>query len=130
MRLSSSAAFTRHNMMTPLLEEVPSFRLNWATCIDGWNGDGEQDTPNYLALSMLADHLIVGQEDGDTSRLMAAFSVVERWFVEGDDYVQNAAAIGLFEELNKADRYLTTSVVDMQAWLCPVSRVWWHSING
>lgn len=121
---------TRHNMMTPLVEAVPSFAPVWESCIEGWSGEGEQDTPNYLGLNMLADHLIAALQRGDTACLRAAFSVVERWFREGDSYVTNAAAVGLFEDLDEADRYTSASVEEMQAWLAPVSRVWWHSING
>jgi len=121
---------TRHGMMGPLIEAVPAFLPHWELCLDGWEGQGEQDTPNYLALNMLADQLILALERGDNTYLRAAFSVVERWLRDGDDYVQNATCVGLFEDLAEADRYTTCSVEELRAWLTPASRVWWHSING
>ena len=130
MRKLYKNPLTRRDMMRPLVEAVPAFMPHWELCLGGWEGEGEQDTPNYLALNMLADQLIWALEKSDDSYLRAAFSVVERWFIEGDDYVQNATCVGLFEDLEEADRYTTCSVEEMRAWLGPVSRVWWHSING
>jgi hypothetical protein len=78
---------------------------------------------------MLDDQLILALKNGDDIYLRAAFSVVERWIIEGDYSVQNAKCIGLFADLAKADRYTTCSVKEMRAWLCLVSRVWWHSTN-
>ena len=95
MRKISSGPFTRHNMMTPMLLAVPRFQPDWELCIEDWQGEGEQDTPNYMGLSMLADLLIGALEVDDRTTLRAAFPVVKRWFVEGDNYVQNAAAVGL-----------------------------------
>jgi hypothetical protein len=130
MQEAGEPTLTRHNMMVPLVEAVPSFAPVWESCIEGWTGEGEQDMPIYLGLSMLADHLIVALERGDAACLRAAFPVIERWFLQGDTYVTNAAAVGLFEDLDEADRYTSASVEEMQAWLTPGSQVWWHSING
>jgi len=129
MRKFHKNPITRRGMMLPLVEAVPAFKPIWELCLDGWEGEGEQDTPNYLALSILADQLILMLEKGDDSYLRATFSVVERWITEGDDYVQNATCVGLFEDLEETDRYTTRSVEEIRAWLGPMSRVWWHSIN-
>ena len=130
MRRLHENSITRCGMMRPLVEAVPAFRPHWELCLDSWKGEGDQDTPNYLALNMLADQLILAMEKGDDSYLRAAFSVVERWIIEGDCNVQNATCVGLFEDLAEADRYKTCNVEEMRAWLGPASRVWWNSING
>ena len=115
--------------MTPMLLAVPEFGAAWELSLDGWEGEGEQDTPIYMGLSMLADILIGALEGDEALTLERAFSVVDSWFAEGDEEVQNAVAVGLFQDLYESERYSCANPDQMLARMPPVCQSWWLSIN-
>ncbi|UIY25286.1 hypothetical protein LZK76_06140 [Rhizobium leguminosarum] len=87
-----SFEFDRSNMFEPLLQADPSFREKWEVFREEYRSADE--LPLYLALSELARHLIQDLETGNTHRFEAIFDVVERWHINGDPYVQEAATVG------------------------------------
>jgi hypothetical protein len=113
-------------MFAPLLAADPSFQPTWDAFVDEWKD--EPELPNYLALSMLADHLIDRLEDDDTSRFDAVFEVVERWQTDGDPYVREAAIIGLLEGIQNIllSRRKTLDLFD--PWLRPESKRDWERV--
>lgn len=114
-------------MMTPLLEACPSFRPKWREFLDEWEDQGE-DLPLYLALADLARHVIALHESGDEAALRKTFSVVERWHLEGDSYVREAAAIGFLEDLQNENLHTTTTPKDFERLLGPESMRWWRKV--
>jgi hypothetical protein len=87
----------KDDMMPVLLDACPSFAPAWGEFLAEWRG--EDDQPLYLALGDLARHLIGLVERGETAELPAVSGVVERWHLEGDEYVRTAATVGLLEDL-------------------------------
>ncbi|WP_230079820.1 DUF7674 family protein [Alteripontixanthobacter maritimus] len=85
-------------MFPPLLEADPTFLPKWREFLTEWS-DESDDLPLYLALDELAHHLVETQQAGSISNLPKVFDVVERWHVEGDAYVSEAATIGLLESI-------------------------------
>ena len=83
--------------MGVMLDACPSFTPTWQSFLDQWRG--EDDLPLYVVLGDLARHLIGLAERGESAELPAAFRVVERWHLEGDEYVRTAATVGLLEGL-------------------------------
>jgi hypothetical protein len=81
-------------------------------------------------LADLAHHLIGQLEAGATNRFEAVFDVVERWHVEGDDYVREAATVGLLEDLQNASLHTATSPDDFVPWLRPETRRWWQKVDA
>jgi hypothetical protein len=88
---------TRSEMFEPLLEVYPAFAPDLQQISDDYAD--EDQLPSYIALGELAHHLIERIERGETTGIAEVFSVVERWHVEGDDYVREAASVGLLEGL-------------------------------
>ncbi|MBX7104031.1 MAG: hypothetical protein K1X57_08110 [Gemmataceae bacterium] len=88
---------TKDDMLPVLLDACPSFAPAWQEFLAEWQG--EADLPLYVALSYLAWHLIGLVERGEGGELPAVFRVVERWHLEGDEYVHTAATEGLLEDL-------------------------------
>jgi hypothetical protein len=117
---------TRQTMFEPLLEADPSFRVRWDEFLADW-GD-EPDPPLYLALSSLARHVLAILEAGDTQRASAILTVVERWHVDGDAYVQEAATIGLLEAL-QGHALKSKPGSSVEPCLGPESRRWWDKLN-
>ena len=89
----------------------------------------EPAPPYYIALSILARHLIATLDRGETTRFSAVFDVVERWHVEGDKYVRDAATVGLLEDLQNTNLHTRTQPSDFEPWLRPVSRKFWDKVN-
>jgi hypothetical protein len=122
-----SFEFDRSNMFEPLLRADPSFHGKWQTFQEEYRSDDE--LPLYLALSELARHLIEDLETGNTHRFDAVFNVVERWHIEGDPYVKEAATVGLLEDLQNGHLHRKTLPDDFLPWLQPETLVWWTKVH-
>lgn len=110
-----------------MLEACPSFRPQWQEFLQEWrSGD---DKPLYLALSALARHLIAILAAGDRTTLSPVFEIVERWHLEGDAYVREAATVGLLENLRNDSLHESTAPRDFEAFLHPESLKWWAKVD-
>lgn len=130
--MSASGTIERREMMNPMLDASPSFRPIWDEFVAEWvpslEEDGQNDLPEYLALSELANHLIKRLEAGETQEFPAVFAVVENWINNGDAYVSEAAVVGLLEDLSSEVRYKTAKPVAFVPWMGPQSRKWWAEV--
>jgi hypothetical protein len=114
-------------MFPILLEADPGFHPVWNEFVAEWRDDPE--LPLYLALSDLARYLIKRLETGNTASFQAIFLVVERWHVEGDPYVREAASVGLIEGLQNTHLHRSTEPAAFLPWLGPESRRWWKKVE-
>jgi len=119
---------TASTMFVPLLACAPSFEASWDAFMRDWSDTPEP--PMYIALCDLARHLIDRLAAGRTDGFDDIFDVVERWHVEGDSYVREAASIGLLEDLQNEHLHRTTRPSDFVAWLRPQSQIGWDKIDG
>ena len=85
--------------------------------------------PVYLALTDFARHLIGRLEANAVGTFDAVFDLVERWHLEGDHDVAEAAAIGLLEDLQNENLYASASPKDFEPWLKPRSALSWAELN-
>src|SRR3954469_14697039 len=88
---------TKAEMMDVLLAASPTFAEKWEAFRREWAD--EADLPIYLALSDFARHAISFLEAKDDMRLRCIFEAVERLHVEGDQYVRDAATVGLLGDM-------------------------------
>lgn len=84
----------------------------------------------YLVISDLARHLIEMLEYGEDSGLEAVFKVVERWHLDGDPYVKEAATIGLLEDLQNEGLHKATTPDEFVRFLLPESKYWWAKVKA
>lgn len=117
----------KDEMFTPMLQACPfllpvweAFRAEWAD---------EADKPYYIALGEFADHLVERFRLGETADFPAIFDVVERWHLEGDAYVREAATIGLLESLQTVAGNNDLDPASFEPWLKPETRKWWDRLN-
>lgn len=94
----------RQDMFEALLETLPSLRPMREAFVRKWTGNPHNqgapcELPEYLLLGDLARWLIGRLGSGSTNDVRLALAVVERWLLEGDHYVQEAATIGFIETL-------------------------------
>ena len=117
------SSITRSTMFDPLLQADPTFQPSWEAFLSDWGP--ESDALLYLALSSLAKHMGALLAAGEASSLDRAFEVVERWHVEGDAYVREAATIGLLESLQRVG-----SRSDFEKWMRPETMRWWRKLDA
>ena len=99
---------SKEEMFKPILNVSDGFKPVWNEFVSEWKDDGE--LPQYLALSKLARYISRLISESQTQELSDIFEVIERWHLEGDDYVREAATVGLLEDLQN------TNEVDPISW--------------
>jgi hypothetical protein len=120
----------RDAMFEPMLIACPSFGPAWTDFLsEQQHRDEAPELPLYLALNALARHLGQLLQAGDTSAFGAVFQVVERWHVEGDAYVQNAATVGLLEDLQNPANTGDRSPAEFVRWLGPQTMNGWRALE-
>jgi hypothetical protein len=118
----------RSEMMGVLLNACPSFEVRWQEFQEEWR-DEEIELPLYLVLSDFARHLIEMVERGETVGFPAVFAAVERLPIEGEHYVQEAATVGLLEDLQNLNLHQNgTDPEQFRPYLGPVSARWWDKL--
>ncbi len=117
----------KDDMMSLILDACPSFASTWQAFLDDWREE-INDLPLYIALNDLARHLIGLLERGETAELPAAFQAVERWHLEGNEYVREAATVGLLEDLQNLNLHTTTDPEQFRKYLGSTSERWWNKL--
>ena len=84
----------REQVIGMLLEACPSYHARWKACREDPGFDAEL---LYVHLGDFADHVIDLLSRDDRAELGALTRAVERLHVDGDEYVKEAATIGLLE---------------------------------
>jgi hypothetical protein len=115
-------------MMELLLNACPSFEPDWQEFLDDW-ADNPEPLPYFVALSAFARHLSLVMARGNDQVLRQVFATVERLIGQGDEYVQNAATIGLIEDLQNSNLHRGTTPEQFIPYLLPQSRRWWRKID-
>jgi hypothetical protein len=114
-------------MFEPMLEADPALVATWLAFQNEWQAEGE--LPMYILLSDVARHLVSRLEEHETSRLEAIFKVVERWNIEGDNFVREAATVGLLEDLQNENLHRQTKPSDFEPWLLPETKRYWEEVG-
>jgi hypothetical protein len=117
---------SRHEMMSVLLESCPSFKPTWDEFQAEWKDSVEQ--PLYVALGCFARHLISLLETNEARSLPDVFRSIERLQVEGDEYVVNAAVIGILENLQNPALHERTQPGQIRPLLGPKSLIAWDDV--
>jgi len=119
----------REELFTPILEACPSFQLTWDEFVAEWKDDPDE-MPQYLALADLARHVIGMLERDDKVGVKAIFDVVERWHLDGDPYVKEAATVGFLEDLQNTGLHEgRTTPDDFVIFLQPETKHWWLKVG-
>ena len=119
-----SEVIRKEQVMPLFLEAAPSFRSAW----DRYASDTSYDEELlYAHLGEVARFLVDSMKNGETTFFPAVFSIVERLHLDGDDYVSEAATIGLLEGIqNLAGEELAR---EFEPFLEPESKQWWDKLN-
>jgi hypothetical protein len=128
---------TQYDMFEPLLEALPEFRPKWEAFVAEWKDNPNnlpkndpRDLPNYLLLGDLADYLANLLEAGRIEEVRLGLAVCERWLLEGEHYVSEAAAVGLLEDLQNVCQRRKIAEERFTSLLGPEGKRWWDKVNA
>jgi hypothetical protein len=113
----------KDDMFRPLLDAYPVFAPAWRKFVEEWK-DHKDGLPLYLVLGELGRHLIDRFKIGRTEEFASVFAVVERWQCEGDDFVREAATVGLLESIQTLAGHEDLDPSYFEKWLGPESKRW------
>lgn len=119
---------TRDSMIAPVLEASPQFRAIWDEFIAEWKDD-DRGLPLYLLLSELARHISKLLREESDLELRRLFEVIEAWHLNGDDYVKEAATVGLLEGLQNENVVGAGIPTELERYLLPESKRWWEKMK-
>jgi hypothetical protein len=117
----------REEMFEPLLAVAKGFLPRWNKFIKEWKD--EPKLPQYLALSDLARYIADLVRSESVEELKQIFDVIERWHLEGDSYVKEAATIGLLECLQNTNVVGHGIQEKIETYLLPESKTWWRKVG-
>ena len=112
----------KEDIIPELLRACPSFAPIWHAL------DSEERELLYPRLGDFARHLLVLKREGREEALRAAAKFIERMHVEGDDYVREAATIGVLEGIQNTWGHAGEEADAFKAYLGDESRRWWDSL--
>lgn len=128
---SAPSPITAADVPGLLLRSCPSFAQSWeAVREENEDTDNPGGRLGYLDAGHFIRHLVSLKLAGTVDEFPAAFDLLERLVVEGDEYVSNLAVIGYLEGLQMrtvTDRGLDPES-DFAPWLRPTCRAYWQAI--
>lgn len=118
----------KEEQMLPMLVEVcPTFAEKWQEHKEEYK-DEENYLP-YVALGDFSRHLFELERQNKTENFERIFDLIERFHFEGNDYVQNAAVVGLLENLQNFGEENDFENQPFLKYLKPESLKWWNQVR-
>lgn len=114
-------------MLPLLVKACPSFTCKWDEHKLFYQ-DEEHFLP-YVALGEFADHLVELYKSKETSEFENVFFYIEKFHMEGEGYVKEAASIGFLEGLQNVAGNRGVNPEVFAKYLGPVSSKWWNELN-
>ena len=107
--------------MPLLVNACPSFSKRWEEHRDLY---GEEELL-YADLGEFAHHLVELQKATRTEEFGDVFELIERMHLDGDQYVKEAATIGMLEGIQNVALNSGVEPESFVAYLKPESAKWW-----
>jgi hypothetical protein len=115
----------REQVIVLLLEACPSYRARW----EEYRASPEFDAKLlYVHLGDFADHVVDLVSRGENAELFAIIRELERLHVEGDDFVKEAATLGLLEGIQNIAGHRDVPTKSLEEALGVETRRWWNSL--
>jgi hypothetical protein len=125
MPLLNDMQITKEQVMPLLLEACPSFTERW----EEHRAFYDDEDLLYIDLGEFAHHLVKLHKTNQTGEFPAVFDVIERLHLDGDDYVREAATIGMLEGIQNVAGNLDVDPEVFAPYLKPESAKWWRQLN-
>jgi hypothetical protein len=108
-----------------LIESCPSFQA----AVDEHRAFYEEEI-FYTLLGDFARHLLELHQSGRSAGFPVIAQLIERLHTDGDDFVKEAATIGLLEGVQNVWGHTEVDPELFASYLLPVSRRWWDELNA
>ncbi len=118
----------RNEMMETIVNASPELTHDFSEFVSEWSDDLE--TPYYLFLADYSRYLVSLLESEARQQLSSAFDAIESLYRDGDDYVENAVTVGIFESLQNKSLHRSTSPDQFVEYLQPLSLKNWHELTA
>jgi hypothetical protein len=115
---------TQEQMLPLLLEACPSFRLVWESDLDD-----DDKKLIYVCLGRFAGHLLELHRENRRDEFGAVAAIIEKFHVDGDQYVREAATIGLLVSIQNVWGNSGSAPEAFRELLLPESAKWWDQLN-
>ena len=118
------------DMVEPsLVDACPSFQGSAEQARYHETQEGEPELLLYILASEFVGHLTALNAAHKRDSFPAVFQLIERFHLEGEDYVEELATIGFLEDLQNRNLHPASSAPDdFLPYLGPVSRWWWDEL--
>jgi hypothetical protein len=115
---------TKDKMLPMLVEACPSFANKLHE-----HRDFFEEEITYTELGVFANHLVDLHKQNKTDEFLNIFDVIEKLHIEGDEFVKEAATIGLLEGLQNIAGNQDLNPEIFFKYLKPVSVMRWNELN-
>jgi hypothetical protein len=117
---------TKEQVMPLFLNACPSFSKRW----EEHRAFYEDEHLLYIDLGEFAHHLIELEKSNQTEEFPAVFDLIEKIHLEGDDFVKEAATIGMLEGIQNVAGNSGVEPERFAKYLKPESAKWWRRLNS
>ncbi|MDQ0887883.1 hypothetical protein QFZ81_002971 [Paenibacillus sp. V4I9] len=118
----------KQQVMKLLLQACPSYQERWKVYFEDNYGDDDEPLL-YVDLGDFAHHLIDLYKTNKLEEFPEIFQVIEQLHVNGDEYVKEAATIGLLEAIQNVSSNSNLNPKLFITYLNPESLKWWNHLN-
>jgi len=119
---------SKSEVMQLLLQACPSYQKQWDAYVQDNYENGDEQLL-YIDLADFATHFVDLYKKHELREFPAVFDVIELLHISGDDFVKEAASVGLLEDLQNR---LLSNAINMNAfnqYLKQESLKWWNHLN-
>jgi len=118
----------KFEMMELLVNACPSYQSRWRDYFASEYGNGEQRLV-YIDIFDFNDHIVSLYKKNLTDEFNEVFRVIELLHNNGDDYVKEAATIGILEGIQNLSGNTGLDPEVFVKYLHPTSKIWWDKLN-
>ncbi|GLX66594.1 DUF7674 family protein [Paenibacillus glycanilyticus] len=119
---------SKSKVMELILQACPSYKKQWDEYVQKNYKNGDEQLL-YIDLANFATYFVDLYKHNKISEFPSVFDVIELLLTNGDDFVKEAASIGLLEDLQNRllNNEINTNVFNQ--YLKQESLKWWNHLN-
>lgn len=119
---------SKSEVMELFLQACPSYKKQWDEYVQENYKSGDEQLL-YIDLADFATYIVDLYKKNELSEFASVFDVIELLHTSGDDFVKEAASIGLLEDLQNRllSNEINTNVFNQ--YLKQESLKWWNHLN-
>lgn len=118
---------SKEEVMKELIKSCPSYQTRWEEYVKN-NYKTEDEQLLYIDLSDFASYIVDLYRQNKTDEFPEVFEVIELLHTSGDDYVKEAATIGLLEDIQNQLLNYQIDLRNFEQFLKKDSQKWWDNL--